>query len=252
MTAGRGLFAVVGSPGDGAAVRRGAPLDRRVPCRGARFFGAMQKGAARMNEFHLRVAARTLAGLVALWAVACTAAGPTTFRVEPALTSTEFAVTQLGIAKQRGRFERTWGAIVLDPARSGGSVDFIIDTASVRTGWNVRDEFLRGEDMFDARRYPTIRFHSTRLGWDAARLIAIDGNVELHGVTQPVRLEVRKLACATGAADGREGCGAAVATRISRAAFGMTYAYPVVGDEIELDIAITAYRVRDGGETEPP
>jgi polyisoprenoid-binding protein YceI len=30
--------------------------------------------------------------------------------------------------------------------------------------------------------------------------------------------------------------------RISRAAFGMTYAYPLDGDEVDLDIAVTARR----------
>ncbi|NDP43926.1 MAG: YceI family protein, partial [Aromatoleum sp.] len=58
--------------------------------------------------------------------------------------------------------------------------------------------------------------------------------------------------CATDSADGREGCGAEVATRISRSAFGMSYARLLVSDEIELDFAITAFRVRNTGETEMP
>ncbi len=200
----------------------------------------------------LRTRWRALTGLVAACGAFGAAADPVTFRVEPELTAAEFAVTHLGIAKQRGRFERTWGSIVLDPAQATGRVDFIIDTTSINTGWNLRDDFLRGADMFDAQRYPAIRFHSRRLVYEGERLVVVDGEVELHGVTQPVRLEVKRMACATDSADGREGCGAEVATRISRSAFGMSYARLLVSDEIELDFAITAFRVRNTGETEMP
>jgi len=106
--------------------------------------------------------------------------------------------------------------------------------------------------MIDVERYPAIRFRSTRLSYAAAQLVAVDGEVTLRAVTQPVRLDVKRLRCAPAPPHGREECGAAIATRISRAAFGMTYAYPLVGDEIDLDFAVTASRVRDGGETESP
>ena len=193
-----------------------------------------------------------VAGIALAVAAACADAAPDVFRVEPDLTATRFAVNELGIVRQRGRFQRTWGAIVLDPARAAGRVDFIIDTTSVVTGWALRDRFLRGENMFDVERFPAIRFRSTHLSYAAAQLVAVDGEVTLRGVTRPVRLDVRRLQCGRVPAHGREECDAEVATTISRAAFGMTYAYPLVGDEIDLDFAITAFRVRDSGETEPP
>lgn len=179
-------------------------------------------------------------------------ADPATFRVEPDRTTTSFAVAAWGVAVQRGRFERTWGSIVLDPAGTAGSVDFIVDAASVRTGWGLRDAFLRGEAMFDAERFPVIRFRSTHLAYAAAQLVGVDGEVTLRGVTQPVHLAVNGLRCVSARTHDREECGAQVTTTLSRAAFGMTYAYPFVGDRIDLDFAITARRVRDGGEGELP
>jgi len=196
---------------------------------------------------------RTFVAVIAAAMVAASAtADPVTFRVEPALTTARFAVTELGMVSQSGRFERTWGSIVLDPAHGGGSVDFIVDTTSVRTGWDLRDAFLRGERMFDVERFPVIRFRSTHMVYAGAQLVAVDGAVTLRGVTQPVRLAVRGLRCTSVPPYGREECGAVVATTISRAAFGMTYAYPLVGDEIDLTVLITALRVRDGGETGTP
>ena len=65
-----------------------------------------------------------------------------------------------------------------------------------------------------------------------------------------MHLDVRRLHCGVTPASGREGCRAQVVGRISRAAFGMDFGYPLIGDDVEFDIAVTAFRVRDEGETE--
>jgi polyisoprenoid-binding protein YceI len=120
----------------------------------------------------------------------------------------------------------------------------------VSTGWSVRDDFIRGENMFDVARYPTLRFRSLRLAWDASALRAVEGEFTLRGVTRPLRLDVRELRCAP--SPERERCHAEVVGRISRAAFGMEYGYPLIGDDVDFEFAVTAVRVRDDGETETP
>jgi polyisoprenoid-binding protein YceI len=171
-------------------------------------------------------------------------ADASTYRVIPEITTVEFAVSQLGFVNQGGRFERTSGTIVLDPVTSAGSVDLVVDAGSVNTGWNLRDAFLKSSAMFDVDRYPAIRFRSTRLAFDGARLVAVDGDLTLHGVTRPVRFDVTRLECGSDRAEAR-GCGAQIIGRVSRRAFGMSFAYPLVGDEVALDFAVTAVRVRD-------
>src|SRR6185369_1954458 len=71
-----------------------------------------------------------------------------TYQVEGSLTSATFIVQHLGILKQRGQFERVSGTIVLDSAKQTGSIDFVLDGTSVNTGWDVRDDFIRGDSMF--------------------------------------------------------------------------------------------------------
>jgi len=188
---------------------------------------------------------------IALAANGLACADPATFRVDPARASAAFAVSQFGFAVQRGRFDRMWGTIVLDAQRHAGSIDLVIDADSVNTGWKLRDEFLRGENMFDAGRFPALHFRATQFAFEDARLVGVHGEATLRGVTLPVRLEVTRFDCRISLADGREGCGAAVTGRISRRAFGMGFAYPLIGDEVELEFALTAYRVSDerGGGT---
>ena len=193
-----------------------------------------------------------LALLCALAASGGVRADPATFRVDADLTSARFAVEYLGFARAQGRFGQTSGTIIVDTQQKVDSIDLVIDTGSVDMGWDLRDAFLRSEVMFDAQRFPQMRFHSTHLTYEGARLAGVDGEITLRGVTRPVRLEVKRVECGTQPEDGRETCGASVAGHISRGAFGMDFAYPLIGDDVELDFAVTAFRVRDAGEAKTP
>lgn len=186
--------------------------------------------------------------LCALCASGGASAGAGTFHVDPELTSARFAVPQLGFSKQEGRLGRTSGTIVLDPQQKVESIDLDIETASVDTGWKLRDAFLRSEVMFDTARYPRMRFRSTSLHYDGTRLVGVEGEVTLRGVTHPVRFDVTRLECGRGAGDEKESCGAEVSGHLSRGAFGMDFAYPLIGDEVTLEFAVKAFRVREADE----
>jgi len=187
---------------------------------------------------------------VAVLAFAPTPAAAQSYRIAPERTLAGFAVMNLGVIRQDGHFNRASGTIVLDPARvAGGSVDVMIDLASVDTGWDTRDDYLRGETMFDVARYPVLHFRSTRLVYRDGHVVAAEGEVTMHGVTKPLKLDVQRLECGRVSTDGHESCLATVAGQLRRRDFGMDAGYPIVGDVITLDFAITA--VRGGAEPAP-
>jgi polyisoprenoid-binding protein YceI len=177
-------------------------------------------------------------------------AGPPTYRVEPALTTLEFSVLHLGLSLQHGRFRDAWGRIVYSPDARTGSIDFIVDPSSVDTGWNLRDAFLRSDEMLDVEDFPVLRFRSSRLVFADGRLAAIDGELTLHGVTRSVTFTVTRLQCGTSPVDGREGCGAEATGTVRRSEFGMGFAASLIGDDVELRFLVTAFRVPDTGETD--
>jgi polyisoprenoid-binding protein YceI len=192
-----------------------------------------------------------MAAMVAVLAWASPAqSAPDIYRVEPGMTSVEFGVSHLGISRQRGTFDQTWGRIELDGTRASGRIDFVVDAASVNTGWSVRDAFIRGEDMFDVEQYPVMRFRSTRLDFDAGRLRRIEGDLTLHGITREVTFAVTRLDCGTDPATGRAGCGAEASGTIKRSDYGMSYALPLIGDEIDLRFLVTAFAVPLRGEAD--
>jgi len=193
----------------------------------------------------------SIAMLAAVLAFAPVVMGaPDVYRVEPGMTSVEFGVSHLGISRQRGTFDQTWGRIELDGPSATGSIDFVVDAASVNTGWSVRDAFIRGEDMFDVEQFPVMRFRSTRLDFDAGRLRAIDGDLTLHGVTREVAFAVTRLDCGSDPATGRAGCGAEATGTIRRSDYGMNYAPGLIGDEIDLRFLVTAFAVPPRGEAD--
>ena len=198
------------------------------PTRGVTFGATAQRGRGASPLFAAVLASTALAG------ASSAVAAPEVFRVDPEMTLAEFAVSHLGLSKQRGRFDRTRGIIVLDAEQHSGSIDFVIDAASIDTGWKVRDAFLRSEGMFDAAHYPVVRFRSTQLVFDRERLIGVAGELTLRDVTRTVALKVERLECGREPEGGREGCGAGVATSIKRSDFGMNYALKFVGDNIDL------------------
>jgi polyisoprenoid-binding protein YceI len=169
-------------------------------------------------------------------------AAPESYRVEAQMSSTEFAVTHLGLSRQYGRFGRTEGSILIDPQEHSGTIDLVVDATSVDTGWSVRDAWLRGEDMFDVARFPVMRFTSSQLVFNQERLIGISGLLTLHGATRPVVLKIERMQCGVIPDSGREGCGAGASASIKRSDFGLTYALGLVGDDIDLTFQVVAYR----------
>ena len=168
-----------------------------------------------------------------------------TLLVDSGLTRARFAVEYLGMATAHGRFGRTSGTIGVDAQQKVERIDLAIDTESVDMGWDLRDAFVRSEVMFDVQRFPRLHFRSTHVSYEGARLVGVEGDLTLRGVTRPVRLDVARVECAIRPDDGREACGALVTGRISRRAFGMDFAYPLIGDEVTLEFELTAFRVGD-------
>ncbi|MFO1312556.1 MAG: YceI family protein [Burkholderiales bacterium] len=184
-------------------------------------------------ERHSRV---RWAAALALLAACVTWAQPVAYRIDPARTQAEFEVEHLGVFKAHGRFGNVSGSVAFDASSRSGAIDLAIPVASVATGWDARDAFLRGASMFDAQRFPRIRFASTRFAFDEGRLVRVEGELTLRDVTRPVALLVRTMRCEGGA------CNAEAAAVIRRREFGMEAWWPLIDDEVTLQLRLVATR----------
>lgn len=163
------------------------------------------------------------------------------YRIDPAHSAVNFSLSHLAIARTSGRLNVASGRFALDPANIANSrADVTLDAASVNTGLAERDQHLRSSEFFDVANFPTIRFVSQRASGNQVNFV-LEGDLTLHGVTQPVRFTVRKLA------EGRDPWGGyrsgyQATTTISRKAFGMGFMAGAVGDEVSISVDIEAIR----------
>lgn len=127
----------------------------------------------------------------------CTVAA-TQYAVEPASSTLGFSGSFQGETFQ-GQFKQWNAVITYDPAdlaHAQFSVD--VSLASAKTGDSDRDSALPGSDFFDVAKFPSARFVTTRIHQEGAKVVA-DGKLTLHGVTQPVSLDVAYKAQGSGA-----------------------------------------------------
>ena len=119
----------------------------------------------------------------------------TTWTLDPAHSSIEFAVKHMMMTTVRGRFHDVTAVVHADeedPARS--TVEVRIAVASLDTGVADRDTHLRSADFFDAERLPDLSFVSRRVEGkfreegDTFRLV---GDLTLRDTTQEVTLDCR-------------------------------------------------------------
>lgn len=163
-------------------------------------------------------------------------------------SSIGFTVRHLVVSKVRGKFGRFTGSIRLDEHDLAATqVDVSIETASVDTGVEQRDNHLRSADFFDVEKYPAMTFKSTRVEPGKNGELHLHGNLTLHGVTRPVTLEVEYAGSQKDPWGGTR-AGFSARTSLDRKEFGLTYNQlletggVVVGEKVDVDIEIEAVK----------
>jgi polyisoprenoid-binding protein YceI len=182
------------------------------------------------------------AWILLLAAALATPAFAAPFAPDLAHTSVYFGASHFDRTTMRGRFDKIDGAINFDEATHRGGFDFTVDTASINTRLRVLDGVLKSEQFLDAAQFPVIRLRSDRFVVEGGKLVAIEASLTLHGVTQPVRLDVRRFSCGDEKLPGstRHVCGGDFHFAIARSAFGMTRFLPDVSDRVDIDISVEA------------
>ncbi len=179
--------------------------------------------------------------MVALLSLGMLPAQAASYRFDPSHTYPQFEIDHLGFSTQRGQFDSVRGTLDFDAVQHSGSLDVVIDAGSLDTGDDARDAILKGPGWFDAERFPTIAFRSRRFLFEQDRPVAIEGDLTLLGVTQPVRLEIARFKCGLNLASRKRTCGADATATLLRSRFGMNTGLPFVGDEVRLRIQAEAH-----------
>ncbi len=121
-----------------------------------------------------------------------------TFTFSPGGLSQAVFHSEAPLESMTGTSNAVAGEVTVDLSAPGtGSGTLSIDTASFRTGIEMRDEHLAGENWLNAAAFPQITFEVTSVSVpdgstleNAAPVSAtVVGNLSLHGVTKEVTAE---------------------------------------------------------------
>lgn len=165
-----------------------------------------------------------------------------TYQLDPSRTLPQFEIGNFWLFTERGHFDHTHGTLEYDVEQHTGSLQVVIDAGSLDTGNDERDAVLKGSGWFDVIRYPTITFRSQRFVFEQNRLAAIEGELTMLGVTQPMRLEIARIKCGLNPVSRKQRCGADASGMLQRSRFGMRTGQPFIGDEVRLRIQVEAYQ----------
>ncbi|HEX5632285.1 MAG TPA: YceI family protein [Gemmatimonadales bacterium] len=171
---------------------------------------------------------------------------PVTWKIDVTHSELIFRVRHL-VSRVPGTFREWSGAIVADPADwNAGSVEIVIQAASIDTRHEKRDTHLRSADFFDVANHPTLTFRSTSVQV-SGESVTLKGDLTIRGTTKPVTLTGETLGT-IGEGAGKQRVGFHVTTKINRLDYGLTWNRAaeggglVLGDEVEIDVTVAAVR----------
>jgi polyisoprenoid-binding protein YceI len=158
-----------------------------------------------------------------------------------------FLVEHIGYAKTLGIFRDINGSYIHDVKNKKiNDINIVINTDSVFTNDEKRDEHLRSPDFLHVDKYPEMVFKATNIKINNSESI-INGNLTLLGITKPLVLtgKINKIGkYPFGGIIKPYVMGISAKGTIKRSDHAMMYAIKdnLVGDEIELIIEFEARR----------
>jgi polyisoprenoid-binding protein YceI len=163
------------------------------------------------------------------------------WQLDPFHTQIEFAAKHLGMMTVRGHFAEVSTVADIDPEHPEAStVEVTIQTASIRTHNEARDNDLRSSNFLEVEKFPTITFKSTGAEPSGADRYALTGELTVKGITHPVTLQVIKYGEFNDPMMGHRIAYSATG-QINRKEFGLTFNMMldgrfVVSDQIQIMI----------------
>jgi polyisoprenoid-binding protein YceI len=174
------------------------------------------------------------------------------WKFDPYHTQVEFSAKHLGMMTVRGHFAEVTAGGTVDPEHPERTqVEATINTSSIRTHNEQRDNDLRSSNFLEVDKYPTITFKSTRIEHTGGDKYRVTGDLTIKGTTKPVTLNAVKYGEFNDPRMGHR-IGYAAQTQINRKEFGMRFDAMldgkfIVSDEVQINIEGELLETADEG-----
>ncbi|MGA7886857.1 MAG: YceI family protein [Acidobacteriaceae bacterium] len=168
-----------------------------------------------------------------------------TWNIDPVHSIAEFRVKHMMISSVGGQFTGVKGSLTYNESDLAQSrVEATIEVASIDTRDGQRDTHLKSADFFDAEKYPTFTFKSSRVTRRGDGSLIVAGPLSMHGATKEVEFAVEGPTPPTKDPWGNTRIGVAATTKINRKDFGLTWNAALeaggvlVGEEVSITLEL--------------
>lgn len=145
------------------------------------------------------------------------------YAIDPTHTFVTFEIGHFGATTNRGRFDKKEGTVQFDRAGKTGKVEITVDTTSINSGTPAFDKHLQSPDIFNAAKFPTIKFVSDKFSFNGDKVSEVSGQLTLLDKTNPVTLKATQFNCYQSPMLKREVCGGDFEATIDRTQWGLNY-----------------------------
>lgn len=190
---------------------------------------------------------RMLAATLTLALTLPALAAAETWVIDTPHTQAGFTVRHMMITNVTGAFEVTKGSIEYKPGDpSSVKAEIAIETKSINTRNQRRDDHLRSDDFLNAEKFPTITFRSKRVQNVRPDGFDLVGDLTIRDVSKEVVLKVEGPSQPIKDPQGNRRVGANASTTVNRKDFNVNWSRAieaggvVVGDELKINIEVQA------------
>jgi polyisoprenoid-binding protein YceI len=169
----------------------------------------------------------------------------TTWKLDPAHSHAEFKVKHMMISNVKGSFSGLSGTLSEHATDSSlSSVEASVDVSTVNTNDAQRDGHLKSADFFEAEKYPTMTFKSTKVERKGEDEYRVTGDLTMHGTTKPVTFAVEGPSAPNKDPWGNTRIGLSATTKINRKDFGLNWNAALetggilVGEDVQISLEL--------------
>jgi polyisoprenoid-binding protein YceI len=163
------------------------------------------------------------AAVAAVLLASTVSAQAASYAIDPTHTYVTFEIGHFGTSTNRGRFDKKEGSVELDRAAKTGKVEIVVDTTSISTGFAMFNKHLQSNELFDAEKYPTMKFAADKFVFNGDKVAEVTGTLTLLGKTNPLTLKATNFNCYENPMLKREVCGGDFEGTLDRTQYGMNY-----------------------------
>jgi polyisoprenoid-binding protein YceI len=168
-----------------------------------------------------------------------------TYKLDPSHTDVLVQWNHMGFSNPTAHFGNADGTLVYDAADvSKSTVEVTLPLSGLNSFTAKFDEHLRSADFFDAAKFPTATFKSTKVEAAGTNKLTVTGDLTIKGVTKPVVLDVTVNGAGEHPMMKVPSVGFDATTTLKRSDFGVGAYAPAVSDEVKVRITTEASQAK--------